>query len=259
MIGTKLRTSALPAAPTARGHRSGARPLPDPVRGLRLRAGRPGRAPGGRAHVRRRPVPPHDCLVFSSFYGRTTRRRRSSSSASRLKLIRTSSPASLAMATRSGITRSDTRIRSTSRPLRSATRSCGRMTPWRPSIPASASSARRTERTAGERRRSPGSSACGWRSGRSTPAMRASYTTDEIVEIVLEQVEPGAIVLLHDGGPERPSVLEACARLLPVLREQGYELITLSELLEDRHGLRRPACARARRPCSSVAPRGCSP
>ena len=64
----------------------------------------------------------------------------------------------------------------------------------------------------------------------------SEYTTDEIVETVLEDVEPGAIVLLHDGGPERPPVLEACARLLPVLREQGYELTTLSELLEDRTG-----------------------
>ena len=64
----------------------------------------------------------------------------------------------------------------------------------------------------------------------------SEYTTDEIVETVLEHVEPGAIVLLHDGGPERPPVLEACARLLPILREQGYELITLSELLEDRTG-----------------------
>lgn len=44
--------------------------------------------------------------------------------------------------------------------------------------------------------------------------------------------EPGGIVLLHDGGASRrESTLRACEEMLPVLGEQGFELVTVSELL----------------------------
>jgi peptidoglycan/xylan/chitin deacetylase (PgdA/CDA1 family) len=60
---------------------------------------------------------------------------------------------------------------------------------------------------------------------------------DEIVAQVLAEVEPGAIVLLHDGQRDtndaspRPSTLAALPTLLERLRLDGYEFATVSELL----------------------------
>jgi peptidoglycan-N-acetylglucosamine deacetylase len=60
---------------------------------------------------------------------------------------------------------------------------------------------------------------------------------DEIVAQVLAEVEPGAIVLLHDGQREandanpRSSTLAALPPLLERLRSAGYEFVTVSELV----------------------------
>ena len=43
-----------------------------------------------------------------------------------------------------------------------------------------------------------------------------------IVETVQQQVRPGAVVLLHDGGGPRGQTLEALEQLLPWLVAQGY-------------------------------------
>jgi peptidoglycan/xylan/chitin deacetylase (PgdA/CDA1 family) len=48
---------------------------------------------------------------------------------------------------------------------------------------------------------------------------------------VLGAVRPGSIVILHEGDPSRARVLEVLAKVLPVLRERGYEMVTVSELL----------------------------
>ena len=59
---------------------------------------------------------------------------------------------------------------------------------------------------------------------------------DPIVERVLRQVEPGAIVLLHDGDglktqPYKGSTVQALPRILDGLISQGYRLVTVPELL----------------------------
>jgi peptidoglycan/xylan/chitin deacetylase (PgdA/CDA1 family) len=54
---------------------------------------------------------------------------------------------------------------------------------------------------------------------------------DEIVASITAGAAPGAIVLMHDGGLERPATLGALETVLPRLRAQGYELVTLTELL----------------------------
>jgi peptidoglycan-N-acetylglucosamine deacetylase len=48
---------------------------------------------------------------------------------------------------------------------------------------------------------------------------------------VLGAVRPGSIVILHEGDPSRRRVLSVLERVLPVLRERGYELVPVSELL----------------------------
>lgn len=60
----------------------------------------------------------------------------------------------------------------------------------------------------------------------------------QIVSAVLEPLEDGAIVDLHDGLPPKPvherddctPTIDAVRLLLPALRERGYELVTVSEL-----------------------------
>jgi peptidoglycan/xylan/chitin deacetylase (PgdA/CDA1 family) len=59
-----------------------------------------------------------------------------------------------------------------------------------------------------------------------------------IAERVLEAVQPGAIVLLHDGVPDgeragasRDATVAAVERLLDELPARGYRLVTVSELL----------------------------
>ena len=59
---------------------------------------------------------------------------------------------------------------------------------------------------------------------------------ERIAADVLGGAEPGAIVLLHDGVPpgerrECGGMVDALGRILPALRRDGYELVTVSELL----------------------------
>jgi peptidoglycan/xylan/chitin deacetylase (PgdA/CDA1 family) len=53
-----------------------------------------------------------------------------------------------------------------------------------------------------------------------------------IVQRVLGQLRPGAIVLLHDGGADRSQTVEATRQLLPALQARGYRVVTLDRLLQ---------------------------
>jgi peptidoglycan/xylan/chitin deacetylase (PgdA/CDA1 family) len=59
----------------------------------------------------------------------------------------------------------------------------------------------------------------------------SSPPPETIVERVLAEVHPGAIVCMHDG-PGRESTVEALAALVPALVADGYLLTTVSELLK---------------------------
>lgn len=59
---------------------------------------------------------------------------------------------------------------------------------------------------------------------------------DEIAALVLRDCAPGGIVVLHDGappsgGPSREPMLAALAAILGALTHDGYELVTVSQLL----------------------------
>lgn len=47
---------------------------------------------------------------------------------------------------------------------------------------------------------------------------------------ILSNIQPGAIIILHDGGPEREATPEILRRIIPALRRRGYRFATLSEL-----------------------------
>nr|WP_243455086.1 polysaccharide deacetylase family protein [Meiothermus sp. CFH 77666] len=53
-----------------------------------------------------------------------------------------------------------------------------------------------------------------------------------IADNVLQGVQPGSIVLLHDGGGDRSKTVEALHTILPALQAQGYRFVTVPELLE---------------------------
>jgi peptidoglycan-N-acetylglucosamine deacetylase len=46
-----------------------------------------------------------------------------------------------------------------------------------------------------------------------------------IVDRVMDQVEPGSVVLLHDGGGERTETVKALATILAMLRSSGYTTV----------------------------------
>jgi peptidoglycan/xylan/chitin deacetylase (PgdA/CDA1 family) len=54
---------------------------------------------------------------------------------------------------------------------------------------------------------------------------------DSIATTVLAGARPGSIVLLHDGMANRRSTVGALPAIISGLRDEGYELVTVSTLL----------------------------
>ncbi|KPQ40585.1 MAG: putative xylanase/chitin deacetylase [Phormidium sp. OSCR] len=57
-------------------------------------------------------------------------------------------------------------------------------------------------------------------------------TQSEILDQVLAEMHPGAIVLLHDGGGPRHHTVAALPQLIETLQQQGYEFLTVTELMK---------------------------
>ncbi len=70
-----------------------------------------------------------------------------------------------------------------------------------------------------------------WEPGRSS---RGIQTT------VVRQTRPGGIVLLHDGGGPRQATIKALPGIIADLKKQGYEFVTIPELLELSEELNHP-------------------
>ena len=73
--------------------------------------------------------------------------------------------------------------------------------------------------------------------------------TKRIIYTALSGARPGAIILFHDGGGDRSQTLAALPRIIRRLRQRGYRLVTIPELLRDDppppRSLRRAASAAA--------------
>ncbi len=54
---------------------------------------------------------------------------------------------------------------------------------------------------------------------------------EEIVESVLRQADKGNIILLHDGGGDRAQTVAALPQIIDALRAQGYQLVSVSDLI----------------------------
>lgn len=57
-------------------------------------------------------------------------------------------------------------------------------------------------------------------------------SVDSVVESTKANTQPGSIILMHDGGDaRREKTIEALPRMIDELRSEGYEFVTVSELL----------------------------
>ncbi|NJN38643.1 MAG: polysaccharide deacetylase family protein [Acaryochloridaceae cyanobacterium CSU_3_4] len=59
-----------------------------------------------------------------------------------------------------------------------------------------------------------------------------SGSVDKAVKNVLQHAKSGGIVLLHDGGGDRKLTIQALPHIIRKLQQQGYQLVTIPELLE---------------------------
>ena len=60
----------------------------------------------------------------------------------------------------------------------------------------------------------------------------ANPGVQKIVDTVLTGTKPGNVILFHDSGGDRRQTLEALDKILPELKKQGYQFVTITELLE---------------------------
>ncbi|WP_017718030.1 polysaccharide deacetylase family protein [Kamptonema formosum] len=64
-----------------------------------------------------------------------------------------------------------------------------------------------------------------------TPELRYARA-DRIVSTVLNNVQSGGVVLMHDGGGDRSATVRALPKIIAELKKRGYKFVTLPELLE---------------------------
>lgn len=57
-------------------------------------------------------------------------------------------------------------------------------------------------------------------------------SVDYIVDKVLENIQPGAIILMHDGGGDRSHTVQALPKIIDEITQRGYEFVTIPELLQ---------------------------
>lgn len=56
-------------------------------------------------------------------------------------------------------------------------------------------------------------------------------STADVTRAVLDRVQPGDIILMHDFIGHNSKTPEALEKIIPILLSQGYEFVTVSELL----------------------------
>ena len=67
----------------------------------------------------------------------------------------------------------------------------------------------------------------------SSDAREASYPSVQgLINNVLSSASPGGIVLMHDGGGDRSTTVQALPTIIKELRRRGYTFVTLPKLLE---------------------------
>lgn len=57
-------------------------------------------------------------------------------------------------------------------------------------------------------------------------------SSQQIYQNVMKEMKPGLIITLHDGGKRRENTVKATEMLINTLQQQGYQFVTISELLK---------------------------
>jgi peptidoglycan/xylan/chitin deacetylase (PgdA/CDA1 family) len=65
-----------------------------------------------------------------------------------------------------------------------------------------------------------------------TEDWKPGRTSDEIFKTIARQVEPGSIILEHCAGGDRSATVQSLRKTIEYLKAQGYEIVTLDELLQ---------------------------
>jgi peptidoglycan/xylan/chitin deacetylase (PgdA/CDA1 family) len=60
-------------------------------------------------------------------------------------------------------------------------------------------------------------------------------SAQQIIDVVLRQVQPGSVILMHDGGGDRSATVEALGQLIPALRARGFTFVSLESLCDLAH------------------------
>jgi peptidoglycan/xylan/chitin deacetylase (PgdA/CDA1 family) len=58
--------------------------------------------------------------------------------------------------------------------------------------------------------------------------------SDAIYQRVVSHVQPGSIVIMHDGGGDRSETLAALPRIIDTLRRRGYSFVTVAKMIGER-------------------------
>lgn len=59
-----------------------------------------------------------------------------------------------------------------------------------------------------------------------------NLTSQGLINSTLKAAQPGGIILMHDGGGDRSKTIQALPQLITELKKQGYQFVTVPELLE---------------------------
>jgi peptidoglycan/xylan/chitin deacetylase (PgdA/CDA1 family) len=61
---------------------------------------------------------------------------------------------------------------------------------------------------------------------------RGGTSSPSLVESVVKEAKPGGIILMHDGGGDRTTTVQALPQIITQLKKQGYTFVTVPELME---------------------------
>ncbi|GAA3319186.1 hypothetical protein GCM10020331_025050 [Ectobacillus funiculus] len=73
-------------------------------------------------------------------------------------------------------------------------------------------------------------------------------SSKEIVNNVLQELPNGNVILLHDGGGDRSSTVEALPEIIETLQNKGYTFVTTSELMNTERNSVMPSVKEVERP-----------
>jgi peptidoglycan-N-acetylglucosamine deacetylase len=63
------------------------------------------------------------------------------------------------------------------------------------------------------------------------PMDTQTQNADLLVGRTLKKLRPGSIILLHDGGQQKPGTVAAIDQLIPKAKALGYSFVTITDLL----------------------------